>query len=56
MEWELWISGEMEEREGEWLERKRVSTHSHGQRNGREMISVLRVAPTPLFIFFLGFF
>ena len=27
---ELWLNGGMEEREGEWLERKIVSRHSHG--------------------------
>ena len=27
---ELWLNGGMEEREGEWLERKMVSRHSHG--------------------------
>ena len=48
--------GAMEEREGEWLERKMVSRHSHGKHNDRERISVLRVTPTPLFIlFFLRF-
>ena len=51
MEWELWLNGEMEEREGEWLERERVSRHSHGQHNNRER-SDLRVTPTPLFIAF----
>ena len=53
---ELWLNGGMEEREGEWLERQRVSRHSHGQRNDREMRSSLRVTPTPLFILFLGIF
>ena len=52
MEWELWLNGEMEEREGEWLERKMVSRHSHGQHNDREMRSVFRVIPSPLFIGF----
>ena len=51
MEWELWLNGEMEEREGEWIERERVSRHSHGQHNNRER-SDLRVTPTPLFIAF----
>ena len=36
MDGELWLSGEMEEREGEWLERKMVSRHSHGKHNDRE--------------------
>ena len=44
--------GSMEERECEWLERKRVSRHSHRQHNDRERRSVLRVTPTPLFIAF----
>ena len=44
--------GAMEEREGEWLERKRASRHSHEQHNDRERRSVLRVTPTPLFIDF----
>ena len=44
--------GAMEEREGEWLESKRVSRHSHGKHNDRERRSVLRVTPTPLFIAF----
>ena len=43
--------GAMEEREGEWLERKKVSRNSHRQHNDRER-SVLRVSPTPLFIVF----
>ena len=30
MDGELWLNGEMEEREGEWLERKMVLRHSHG--------------------------
>ena len=50
--------GEMEEREGEWLERQRVSRHSHGKHNDRERRSELRVTPTHLFIAFsrdLGF-
>ena len=38
------------------LRGKRVSRHSHGQRNDREMTSDLRVTPTPLFIFFLKIF
>ena len=53
MEWELWLNGEMEEREGEWFERQRVLRHSHGKHNNRERSSVLRVSPTPLFILFL---
>ena len=53
MEWELWLNGGMEEREGEWLERKMVSRHSHGQPNYRERRSVSRVMPTLLFILFL---
>ena len=52
MECELWLNGEMEEREGEWLERKMVSRNSHGKHNDRERRSVLRVTPTPLFIAF----
>ena len=44
--------GEMEEREGEWLERQRVSRHSHGKHNDSGRRSVLRVTPTPLFIVF----
>ena len=58
MEWELWLNGEMEEREGEWLERKIVSRHLDGKHNDRERRIVLRVTPTPLFIGFsrdLGF-
>ena len=43
MDGELWLNGEMEEREGEWLERKMVSRHSHGKHNDRETRSVLRV-------------
>ena len=53
MDGELWLNGGMEEREGEWLERQRVSRHSHGQHNDKERRSVLRVTPTPLFILFL---
>ena len=53
---ELCLNGGMEEREGEWLEIKRVSRHSHGKRNDKEMRSDLRVTPTPLFILFLGIF
>ena len=45
--------GAMEEREGQWLERKMVSRHSHGHHNDRERRNVLRVTPTPLFIHFL---
>ena len=56
MDGELWLNGGMEEREGEWLERQRVSRNSHGQSNDREMRSNLRVTPTPLFILFLGIF
>ena len=56
MEWELWLNGEMEEREGEWLERKMVSRHSHRQHNNRERRSDLRVTPAPLFILFLDIF
>ena len=56
MEWELWLHGEMEEREGEWLERQMVSRHPHGKHNNRERRSDLRVTPTPLFILFLGTF
>ena len=52
MDGELWLNGEMEESEGEWLERKMVSRHSHGQHNDRERRSLLRVTPTPLFIVF----
>ena len=44
--------GEMEEREGEWIERKMVSRNSHGQHNDRERRIVLRVTPTQLFIAF----
>ena len=33
---ELWLNGRMVEREGEWLERKMVSSHSHGKHNDRE--------------------
>ena len=36
MDGELWLNGEMEEREGEWLERKMVSRNSHGKHNDRE--------------------
>ena len=56
MDGELWLNGEMEEREGEWIERKMVSRHSHGQHNNRERRSELRVTLTPLFIFFLDIF
>ena len=45
--------GAMEEMKGEWLERKRVSRHSHKKHNNRERRNVLRVTPTPLFILFL---
>ena len=58
MEWDLWLNQEMEEREGEWIERQMVSRHSHRQHNDRDRRSVLRVTPTPLFIVFsrdLGF-
>ena len=50
--------GAMEKREGEWLERQRVSSHSHGHHSDRERRSVLRVTPASLFIVFsrdLGF-
>ena len=53
---ELWLNGGMEKREGEWLERKMVSRHSHGKHNNRERRSELRVTPTPLFILFLKIF
>ena len=53
---ELWLNGGMEEREGEWLERKMVSRHSLRQRNDRDMRSDLRAIPTLLFILFLGIF
>ena len=53
---ELWLYGRMDEREGEWLERKMVSRHSLGQHNSIEERNDLRVTPTPLFIAFLGFF
>ena len=33
---ELWLNGRMEEIEGEWLERKMVSRHSHGKHTDRE--------------------
>ena len=33
---ELWLNGGMDEREGEWLQRKMVSRHSHEQHNDRE--------------------
>ena len=56
MDGEFWLNGGMEEREGEWLERQRVSRHSHGKHNDREMRSDLRVTPTPLFILFLEIF
>ena len=52
MEWELWLNGEMEEREGEWLERKMVSRHSLGKHNNRERRNKCRVTPSPLFILF----
>ena len=51
---ELWLNGRMDEREGEWLERKMVSRHSLDQHNNMERRNVLRVTPTPLFIIFLG--
>ena len=56
MQWELWLNGGMEEREGEWLERQMVSRQSHGKHNDREIKSDLRVTPTPLFILFLDIF
>ena len=52
MEWEIWLNGGMEDRDGEWLERKMVPRHSHGKHNDKERRSVLRVTPTPLFIAF----
>ena len=52
---ELWLNGRMDEREGEWIERKMVSRHSHGKPNDREW-SVLRVTPTHPFILFLNIF
>ena len=33
---ELWLNGGMDEREGEWLERKMFSRHSHMQHNDKE--------------------
>ena len=45
-------NGAMEEREGEWLERQRVSRYSHGNHNDRERRSIFRVTATPLFIVF----
>ena len=55
-EWgELWLNGRMDEREGEWLERKMVSRHSLGKHNSMQGRNFLRVTPTPLFIAFLGF-
>ena len=48
--------GAMEEREGEWIEKKRFSRHSHGKHNNRERRSVLRVTPNPLFIVFSRYF
>ena len=56
MDGELWLNGGMEEREGEWIERKMVSRHSHGKHNYREVRSDFRVNPTPLFILFLEIF
>ena len=53
MEWELWLNGEMEEREGKWIERQMVSRHSHGKHNDMERRSELRVTPTPMFILVL---
>ena len=53
---ELWLNGRMDEREGEWLERKMVSRYSLRQHNNRERRNVLRVIPTPLFILFLNTF
>ena len=52
---ELWLNGRMDEREGEWLERKMVSRHSLEQHNNMQVRNVLRVTPTPLLIDFLGF-
>ena len=56
MDRELCLNEGMEEREGEWIERKMVSRHSHGQCNDKEMRTDLRVTTTPLFILFLGIF
>ena len=47
--------GEMEEREGELLERQSVSRHSHGRHNNRERRSLLKVTPTLVFIAFSEF-
>ena len=33
---ELWLNRGLEEREGEWIERKMVSRHSHGKHNDRK--------------------
>ena len=44
--------GEMEKREGEWLERQRVPRHSNGKHNDRERRIAFKVTPTPLFIVF----
>ena len=56
MDGELWLNGEMEEREGEQIERQIVLRNSHGQHNNRERRSELRVTPTPLFILFINIF
>ena len=56
MEWELWLNGGMEEREDEWVERQRVSRHSHEKHSDKEMRSDLRVTPAPLIILFLKIF
>ena len=53
---ELWLNGRMDEREGEWLERKMFSRHSLRQHNNMERRNDLRVTPTPLFILFLKIF
>ena len=53
---ELWLNGRMDEREGEWLERKMVSTHSLEHHNNMERRHDLRVTPTPRFILFLKTF
>ena len=52
---ELWLNGGMDEREGEWLERKMISRNSLGKHNSMQGRNELRVTPTPLFKVFLGF-
>ena len=52
---ELWFNERMDEREGEWIERKMVSRNSLGQHNNMQRRNFLRVTLTPLFIAFLGF-